>query len=216
MARTLSAAQVLAIRNETLQLTGGWGEAFGEIDRHGIVFVYGPSTGGKSSAAMCFAKELTRFGRVLYVSNEEGFASSLQERLRRFSIADCGTRFQLVSKETMSDLIGRLKKRKSADFVVIDSVQDSQMSRVEYRDLKKLSISKLLIFVSRVEGCRPIGRLAVDIKFDADLKVWVEGGRAKSEGRYIGKVGYYDVIQQKAREYWGLNTDEKGGRNEAE
>lgn len=216
MARTLSAAQVLSIRNETLQLTGGWNEAFGEIDRHGIVFVYGPSACGKSSVALCFAKELTRFGRVLYVSNEEGFASSLQERLRRFSIADCGARFQLVSKEPMGELVERLKKRKSADFVVIDSIQDSQISRAEYRDLKRLSASKMLIFVSRVEGCRPMGRLAVDIKFDADLKVWVEGGRAMSEGRYIGRAGYYDVLQQKARQYWGATTDDKGVSYETE
>ena len=102
---------------------------------------------------------------------------------------DCGARFQLVSKEPMGELVERLKKRKSADFVVIDSIQDSQISRAEYRDLKRLSASKMLIFVSRVEGCRPMGRLAVDIKFDADLKVWVEGGRAMSEGRYLGRAG---------------------------
>ena len=130
--------------------------------------------------------------------------------------ADCGARFQLVSKEPMGELVERLKKRKSADFVVIDSIQDSQISRAEYRDLKRLSASKMLIFVSRVEGCRPMGRLAVDIKFDADLKVWVEGGRAMSEGRYIGSIGYYDVLQQKARQYWGATTDEKGASDETE
>ena len=216
MARTLSAAQVLSIRNETLQLTGGWNEAFGEIDRHGIVFVYGPSTCGKSSVALCFAKELTRFGRVLYVSNEEGFASSLQERLRRFSIADCGSRFQLVSKEPMGELVERLKKRKSADFVVIDSIQDSQISRAENRDLKRLSASKMLMLVSRGEGCGPMGGLAGDRKLGAGLKVWGEGGRAMSEGSYIGSVGYYDVLQQKARQYWGATTDDKGVSYETE
>ena len=61
-----------------------------------------------------------------------------------------------------------------------------------------------------------MGRLAVDIKFDADLKVWVEGGRAMSEGRYIGSVGYYDVLQQKARQYWGATTDDKGVSYETE
>lgn len=209
MARTLSALQVLSISNETIKLSGGWAEAFGDIDRYGIVFIYGPSTGGKSSAALCFAKELTRFGRVLYVSNEEGFATSFQNRMRRFCVSDCGSKFQFTSNEAMSELIERLKKRKSADFVVIDSVQDSQISRAEYRELKRLSTSKMLIFVSRVEGSRPMGRLAVDIKFDAGLKVWVEGGRAKSEGRYIGSVGHFDVIQSKAREYWGPESEKE-------
>ncbi|WP_295990539.1 AAA family ATPase [uncultured Alistipes sp.] len=205
MKRTLSVNQVLQVRNDTLPLTGGWRECFGEIDRTGILFVYGPSTSGKSSAALCLAKELAQFGRVLYLSNEEGFRTSFQERLRRFTATDCGARIQFVCHETVGELIERLGKRRSADFVVIDSVQDSKILRSEYENLKRLSARKMFIFISRVEGRQPVGRLARQIKFDADLKVWVEGGRVISEGRYIGPVGHFDVLEEKAREYWSSN-----------
>ncbi len=215
MAKTLSAKQVLTVENTTIRLSGIWDECFGEIDRTGIVFMYGPSTSGKSSAALLFAKELTRFGRVLYASNEEGFRSSFQDRLRRFSVADCGTALQFTRRESVASILERLTKRRSADFVVIDSVQDSRMTRKDYNTIKRLSDSKMFIFVSRIEGRLPMGRLARDIKFDADLKVWVEGGRARSEGRYIGSVGTCDIYHDKAREYWGMtpatnsNDDEK-------
>lgn len=213
MARTLSVSQVLAVSNRTIRLTGGWGDCFGEIDRTGIVFVYGPSTSGKSSAALSLAKALTEHGRVLYASNEEGFRSSFQNRLRRLGVADCGTKIQFTYKEPLGDLLTRLEKRKSPDFVIVDSIQDSKIRRVDYDKLKQMSAKKMFVFVSRVLGKLPIGRLAVDIKFDADLKVWVEGGRAISQGRYIGPTGYCDVLEDKALKYWGIdknkNTDEE-------
>ncbi len=211
MRRTLSAAQVLRIKNDTILPGGGWGSCFGEIDRTGIVFVSGPSTGGKSSAALDFAKHLVPFGKVLYLTNEEGFRSSFQERIKRFNIQTVGAAFQFINHEPVSELIARLEKRRSADFVVIDSIQDTKITRGEYEALKQMSARKLLIFVSRIEGRLPIGRLARDIKFDADLKVWVEGGRAISNGRYIGPVGFCDVIKDKAIEYWGepVKTEKK-------
>lgn len=204
MRRTLSANQVLQVRNDTLRLTGGWHDCFGEIDRTGIVFISGPSTSGKSSAALCFAKELAQFGRTLYLSNEEGFRPSFQERLRRFAATD-GGRIQFLRHEAVGELIERLNKRRAPDFVVIDSLQDTKISRREYEQLKRMSARKMFIFISRVEGRQPVGRLSRQIKFDADLKVWVEGGRAISEGRYIGPVGHFDVLEEKAREYWSSN-----------
>ena len=203
MRRTLSAAQVLQIKNDTILPGGGWGDCFGEIDRTGIVFINGPSTSGKSSAALDFAKHLVPFGKVLYLTNEEGFRSSFQERIRRFNIQTVGAAFQFINHEPVSELIERLEKRRSASFVVIDSIQDTKMTRAEYDQLKQMAARKLIIFVSRIEGRLPVGRLARTIKFDADLKVWVEGGRAFSNGRYIGKAGFCDVIADKALKYWG-------------
>lgn len=209
MRRTLSASQVLKVSNETISLAGGWFDCFGEIDRTGIVFIAGPSTGGKSSAALSLAKALSEFGRTLYLSNEEGYRSSFQERLRRFAVTECGTRIQFLNHESVCELIGRLGKRRAADFVVVDSIQDTKMTRAEYEQLKQMSLRKMIIFVSRIEGRLPVGRLARQIKFDADLKVWVEGGRATSEGRYIGAVGAVDVLPDKAKIYYGSTLKEE-------
>ena len=39
--------------------------------------------------------------------------------------------------------------------------------------------------------------------YDATLKIWVEGYRAFSKGRFIGRTGKYDIWPEHAERYWG-------------
>ncbi len=39
--------------------------------------------------------------------------------------------------------------------------------------------------------------------YDASLKIFVEGFRAISKGRFIGPKGYYTVWEEGAERYWG-------------
>lgn len=203
MAKSLSAHQVLTIQRRTIQLEGAWGDCLGEIDRTGVVLVWGQSGNGKSSAVMSLAKELTKHGKVLYVSLEEGFALSFQNTLRRYHMQECGIRFQVVTGEDMEQLSQRLAKRRSADFVVIDSFQYSQLNYKRYVEFKKKHSNKLIIFVSHADGRKPAGRAAVSVKYDADQKIWVEGYKAISNGRYIGSTGECIIWDEGAAKYWG-------------
>ena len=90
---------------------------------------------------------------------------------------------------------------------MIDSFQYAQLSYRQYIQLKETNRKKLLIFVSHAEGKQPAGRAARSVMYDADLKIYVEGYRAMSKGRYIGEKGYIDVWKEKALEYWGEKTD---------
>lgn len=51
-----------------------------------------------------------------------------------------------------------------------------------------------------------MGRTAVSAMFSASLKIWVEGYRAISKGRYFGEQGYYTVWKERADKYWGVET----------
>lgn len=75
MGRTLSAKQVLTLKRRTIRPGGIWADCVGEIDRTGVVFFWGNSGNGKTSAVASFCKELTQFGRVLYLPLEEGWAA---------------------------------------------------------------------------------------------------------------------------------------------
>lgn len=88
MGKSLSVSQALSIRRSTLRLEGGWGNCVGEIDRTGVVFFWGKSGNGKTSAVLSFGKELARFGRVLYNSLEEGLSVSFLNALRRHAMQD--------------------------------------------------------------------------------------------------------------------------------
>lgn len=97
----------------------------------------------------------------------------------------------------------RLSKPRSWDFVVIDSFQYTQMSYKEYIAFKERHRNKLLIFVSHADGKRPDGRAASKVMYDASLKIWVEGYKAFSKGRFIGPTGECTIYEEGARKYWG-------------
>ena len=207
MKQTISASKALAVKNRVLPVSPEWTGCLGwEIARHGVVFFWGNSGNGKSSAVMAFAKMLSGVGRVLYVSKEEGYSLSFQHTLSRFSMADCGASFQVIDDEDLETLTERLARPKSPEFIVIDSVQTMGMTYRDYRALKERFKSKMFILVSQVDGKQPDGRPARRMMYDADLKIWVEGYTAFSKGRFIGETGKYIIWQRGAAEYWGKDT----------
>jgi hypothetical protein len=62
---------------------------------------------------------------------------------------------------------------------------------------------KLIIFISHASGKRPKGNAAVSVMYDATLKIWVEGFKAFSKGRFFGKTGEYTIWDEGAEKYWG-------------
>lgn len=208
MARSLTAKEILGIHRQSITLTGEWGNCIGTMDRHGVVFIWGNSGNGKTSAVISLCKELSEYGKILFVSLEEGFSLSFQNSLKRFDMESCGSKFQVIDKATPEELIQRLTKPRSPEFVVIDSYQYLGMSYKQYIEFKSKLPNKLLIFLSHADGKQPSGRAAKAVKYDAMLKIWVEGYVAHSNGRFIGPTGKAVIWEQGAYEYWNLNKSE--------
>lgn len=201
--RSLSATQILTIRSKTLALSGEWGRCLGTIDRHGVALVWGPSGSGKSNGVMMLAKELSRFGKVLYVSLEEGFSLSFRNTLLRFGMEDCGASFQAIDHCAFEDLTKRLFRKGSPEFVVVDSIQYMGLSYRNYLFLKAQFPNKLFVLISHAAGKQPEGRAAGSILYDADIKVWVEGGKAFTRGRFFGPDREAVIWPEKAFDYYG-------------
>jgi len=121
----------------------------------------------------------------------------------KMGMQDVARRLVLLDRESMTELDARLSRRKSPVIVIIDSWQYTHMSFREYQDFKERHGNKLLIFVSQADGNKPSGRTAVSVMYDAALKIWVEGHRAFSKGRYFGSKGYYTIWEERAVQYWG-------------
>lgn len=203
MKKSISAVQALAVRNRTLVVAPEWQGCLGEeIARHGIVFIWGNSGNGKSSAVMAFAKMLASSGKVLYVSKEEGYGLSFQNTLRRFGMQDCGAAFQVVDKETVESLAERLQRPRSPEFVIIDSVQAMGIGSRQFKQLQERFRNKLLVLVSQADGKRPLGRPAQNMMYEADLKLWVEGHTVFSKGRFMGETKEYVTWEEGALRYW--------------
>ena len=195
---------------DILDFDGEWQEAFGTPERYGVWMIWGNSANGKSSFAMQLCKYLCRFGRVAYNSLEEGAGLTMRNTLIRYGMMEVNSRFKLLDNEPMLELSARLKKRRSPDFVVIDSFQYTQMNYRQYIAFKEQHRNKLLIFISHADGTLPNGRSAKSVMYDASLKIYIEGYRAFSKGRFIGPRGYFDIWKDGAERYWG----EKEKKNE--
>lgn len=195
--------ELLSMKFETLAFEGTWYDAFGTPERRGVWMVWGNTGNGKTSFVMQLCKELCRFGRVAYDSLEEGACLTMQNTLKRFNMQEVNRRFLLLDAEPLDQLSLRLKRQKAPDFVVIDSLQYTQISYVQYIKLKEKHRNKLIIFISHASGKNPDGRVAKKVAFDAALKIYVEGYRAFSKGRFIGPVGHYDIWPEEAARYRG-------------
>lgn len=201
MARTLSAKQVLTIKFDTIRLGGGWDECVGEIETTGIWFIWGNSGNGKTSAVVSLCKDLSAFGKVLYNSREEGVSLTMQNTLRRYGMGELGSRFQLANM-SLQELDEKISQQRSPKFVVLDSFQFMGLTYKDFRAFCEKHKNKMLIFVSRTRGRQPEGRAAISAMYDASCKIWVEGYKAFSKGRFVGTTGEMTIWDEGAKKYW--------------
>lgn len=202
MAIAKSVRQVLRAKLDEFEFEDEWREAFSRPQRQGVWFIWGNSGNGKTSFVMQLAKELCKYGVVAYNSLEEGDGTTMQKALERYGMIEVNSRFVLIPGESMEELSKRLKKWKSPNYIIIDSFQYTQMTYKEYIAFKESHRDKLLIFISHADGKQPTGRSARSVMYDASLKIWVEGYRAFSKGRFIGNKGTFDIWPEGAAKYW--------------
>ncbi len=207
MSRALSVSDLLNKKYKTLSFSGKWFEAFGEPETKGVWFIWGQSGNGKTSFSLQLCKELSRFGRVAYNSLEEGSSMTMQNAFKAAGMGAIKRKLLLLC-EPVDELSERLLKPKSPDFVVIDSFQYSRLSFAQYLDFKRKHHNKLIIFISQADGKQPGSRAAKSVMFDASLKIWVEGYKAFSKGRYIGpNGGMYTIWEKGAALYHGQSSN---------
>lgn len=206
MKRAYSVKNVMDAKFKTLKLGDKWQQAVGTPEMTGTWMIYGAPKNGKTTFAMMLGKYLTGFGRVAYDSVEEGLSLTIKRSLERVEMASIGSRFIILDKEGVEELTARLRRPKSPDIVIIDSVQFMDLRFMEYKALKKQFPHKLFIYISHVKGISPDGQAAKRIWRDANVYFRVEGYRAFPVSRYGGGEAI-DIWPSKAAEYWGMKEE---------
>ena len=205
----MTAREILAQKKDTFPFEGKWHDAFGNPERTGTWFIWGESSNGKSSFVMQLCKELAKYDRVLFNSLEEGACLTMQQSIQRHKLEDVGRNFHLLPGESIDKLSARLRKRKSPNIIVIDSFQYTMMNYKDYIRLKETHRDKLFIFTSHAEGKDPCGSAAKRVKYDASLKIRVEGFKALCAGRTVGKSGEFIIWEEGAERYWSQKMKSK-------
>jgi hypothetical protein len=203
--RALSVADIEAFDPVTLPFCGDWKESIGEPELTGSWLIWGRPGNGKTRFALMLAKYLSNFCRTAYDSVEEGLSLSIKKAIKEVGMREVKGNFLLLDKEPISDLRARLRRQRSPEAIVIDSIQYTGLTYSEYKKLRDEFPKKLFIFISHAEGKEPKGRVAGSVKYDAFVKIWVEGFKAYPMSRFGG--GKEFVIWDKGAHDFMEKTD---------
>lgn len=192
--RAYSVKDIEAKKWVTLPWGETWSKPFGAPADNARWFICGSSTSGKSSFAMQLAKELCNYGRVLYCSYEEGVNQSFQRRLGYLHMSEVQGRFSVITGDSRDELVARLRKPKSAKFIIIDSFQVAPWDYPEAVKLMETFPKRCFIWISQEKKSEPLGGGAVRLKYICDMKVRVVGYKAYCQGRSIGEAGSFFTV----------------------
>lgn len=206
--RSYGMRQLLSIKHQVFPFDGEWLKLFGNPEKGVTWFVWGNSGNGKSTVCVQLAKLFSNYGRVLYLSLEEKAGKSIISKLDDAGIKASNKEFQLLTESSFSQLVTRLNRQRSADIIIIDSLQYINIKYEQYKILTNQFPNKTFVFISHAQGRNPKGATADSIHFDAGVKIWVEGGRISVKHRFEGGGGIKDIIPELANHYWyGNSTD---------
>lgn len=191
--RAYGPREMMRFKSVPLPWDGEWQRVFGNPEINDMWFISGPSASGKSSFCMQLAKKLCEYGSVLYVSVEEGKKMSFCQRLRRYHMEEVQSKFRVTINGDLENLRETLHKRKSARFIILDSFQNLQiLHNWNFKSALDLMMEfphKSFIFISQEYKSEPKGKAAGSLKYQASVKVRVNGYKAVCQGRFIKEAG---------------------------
>ena len=187
-------------------------DSIGDIEDTFSCCIWGNSSNGKTTFALELISQLQILGKVLYLGYEEGHGKSFKNGLQRSKV-DLD-RLQVIDDCNFDELVEILSRRNSAKIVVIDSIQYSSFTVIQYKQLKQrfmfgrsANARKILIFISHAAGKLPEGKTAGKITYDANIKIHVKGFIAFVGSRFGSKKNYV-IYEAGAKDYCGEKFDE--------
>lgn len=177
-------------RNEkrTLDVSNEWKELFGVPEKFGSWIIWGRSFSGKTRFAVRLATHIAEIGeRVAYLSLEEGDSKSIRRAFSAEYKPKSNMRLALWCNMELEEVEKELRKQRAPQVVIIDSVQYLGINYAGYKKLRQAFPKKLFIFISHAnEQKEPAGATAVKIRYDASVKILVDGFVATAFSRYGG------------------------------
>lgn len=189
---------------KTMKFQGRWYDSFGQPELKGTWIIYGRSYNGKTTFTLQLTKYLSEFvkHKIIYNSLEEGKSESLKLSSIREALSTVRDKIVFGDRRTIEQVKERLAKQRSPEIVITDSLQYTDLNKIEYKKLKKEYPHVLWIFISHADGKNgetPRGALAKYLQNDADVKIRVYGFKAFVESRYGGGEEYIIDAERAAK-----------------
>jgi hypothetical protein len=188
------AADVLTMQFDQLDFTGDWLELLGQPEPNFACVIYSPPGEGKSTFSIRFANYLaTNFGKVVFVSNEEGISQTLKQKIALVP-ERISSRFLISAWTDFATLKQKLAKSDAA-FVFIDSLDNAGLTAHHLKELRQLCPAKAFITISQVTKDGKF-RGSNELAHDCDIVIEIVNGTAttrknryKQKGAEMGVFG---------------------------
>ena len=191
MGRAISNKNVCDARFDLAQFEGVWLASFGKPELRGAWIIFGESGSGKTHFALELLKYISQFvDRVAYDTLEQGLSKSFQTAWNDADMQSVGTKVVVYHKEQIEALSERLRRRKSPQVVVIDSITAMVgFTRPMFARLLEEFPDKLFIFLAHEENGKPYPAIAQHIRKLSEVKCRVAGFTAYITTRFQSKEG---------------------------
>ncbi|MGL4346476.1 MAG: ATP-binding protein [Chitinophagaceae bacterium] len=198
--KTIGTGKFLRKKFFEYEFEGKWKASFGMPEKGSRWLIYGDSGSGKTEFAVQLAKYMTRFGKVFFLSREQGDSSSLQQCWKRNNMREVKSKIVLGVGYNMQELIVHLQAKRKIETVIIDSIDYMDMTAEEYKQLSEICNRKNIILVSWKEGKRPKSAAGRAIEYMVSVKIEVRDFVAFPRSRYGGNQPYI-IWLEKAKDY---------------
>ena len=201
--RTIGVNELIGKKRQRMEFTGQWKDCMGCPQSNAVIFIWGKSGNGKTRFIVQFLKYLCgHVDKVLLDSLEEGDSDSLAIAFQQEAMQEVDGKLHILDAEPLDDLYRRLKKKKQASVIVIDSWQYTLKDYAYYQTLKEAFKKKMFIINSHAQGNNPKGSAADSIRYDSMIKIHVVGFVAKITSRFGGNQPYI-IWEEGAKKHWG-------------
>lgn len=169
---------------------GKWRDSFAEPEKNFRMIVYGKPGNGKTEFCVQMAKYVSQFAKVYYNTYEQGVSKSMQDALKRNDMMEAAGKVMFGDRETLPEMMKRLRRRNSAKIVFIDSRDFINLTQQQYKQLDLAFPSHAFVIVCWESNGKPKGEHAKAIEYMCDIKVRVHRFRAFPRCRYGGNQPY--------------------------
>ncbi|MBQ7531859.1 MAG: ATP-dependent serine protease [Paludibacteraceae bacterium] len=177
MRRALSLKNCLSYKERPMGFTGVWRAVLGDPECCGSWIIYGMSGNGKTRLVLQLTKYLMSLPGVKTAYNglEEGLSGTFKRAIEETGLSgETMNRFVFWNRFGVDEMTAALKRRRSANIVIIDSLQYLQMSYEEYKTLTESFPGKLFIWISHEKGGMPDGALAKRVMYNSNVVLRVK------------------------------------------
>src|ERR1019366_3221342 len=203
--KIISSQHLKKMEFKALNFQGNWNTLFGYPSINFHCVIHGMSGEGKSTFAIQFAKYLAdSFGRVIYISGEEGFSKTFKDK---FSNNNAESKFLDVADLRTFDGIIREVPPESYNFIFIDSLDNMKIDADKMKKIRERYKNSALITISQSTKDGKM-RGSYEIVHDRDIAVKVENGIAiTTKNRFKEKGLTLNVFEDKNKTPVKTSTD---------